>query len=97
MMNYNKVFNEEWYITNGDMVMTWTDKLDRFIISTKIPVENPFNQPAYKKKVKSPFTLFDSVEGRIELYTSKSKVQRIVLERLFDSFFSDVEKQIKNL
>lgn len=96
-MSYNKVFDEEWYITNGDMVMTWTDKLDRFVISTKIPVENPFKQPAYKKAVSTPFTLFDSVEGRLEVHKSKSKVQRIVLERLFDSFFKDVEDQIKSL
>lgn len=96
-MSYKKVFDEEWYLTGNDLVFTWTDKLDRFIISTKIPQDNPFNQPAYKKVVKSPFTLFDSVEGHMEVHTSKSKVQRIVLERLFDSFFSDVEEKIKSL
>ena len=96
-MNYKKVFDEEWYLTGNDLVFTWMDKLDRFIISTKIPQDNPFNQPAYKKVVKTPVILFDSVEGHTEVYTSKSKVQRIVLERLVDSFFSDVEKEIKNL
>ena len=88
-MNYKKVFDEEWYLTGNDLVFTWTDKLDRFIISSKIPQD--------QSSVKYPFTLFDSVKGHAEVHTSKSKVQRIVLERLFDSFFSDVEKEIKNL
>lgn len=97
-MSYKKIFkDEEWTLDGKDIVLRWSDNLDRFLISTKIPTENPFNQPAYKKKVKTPFMLYDSSKGELQVFDSKQQVQRIVLEALVNSFFKDVEEQIKSL
>lgn len=97
-MSYKKIFkDEEWTLDGKDIVLRWSDNLNRFLISTKIPTGNPFNQPVYKKKIKTPFMLYDSLKRELQVFSSKSQAQRIVLEALVNSFFKDVEEQIKSL
>lgn len=97
-MSYNKIFQpEDWMLDGKDVVLQWSDNTYRFTISTKIPYQNPFSQSAYKQKIKVPYTLFDAKKSVFEVYNTKKHAQRVVLERLVDSFFKDVEEQIKSL
>ena len=99
-MNFDKSFDEDWHLTNDgskDMLLTWTDKFYRFVIHHKVPGEKMFGKPAYSPKKKENFIVFDTVNGKAQVFKSKNSAFKHVLENLFNQFFEDVEKQIKSL
>ena len=107
MMNFDRSFTENWFLNQTvnkkaslDLILHWRCNTDRFLIQVRIPTEErgyQYTKPAYSAKTPKKYYLTDSDSGNVTTFKSEKAAKKVALEILVNSFFSDVEKEIKNL